>query len=287
MRINELIMNELKFVKLNHSVGTFNHYQTHLSHFERWCLKNGYEMVSDITDMALIEYITELKETCANITINKRIGILKRTFKTSGIAHEYLMDIKKFKETTTTFEMVDIETLRAIRKHALSLHDVFNNLTIKCIILLLIDTGCRANELIHIERKNVNLEAFEILLTRTKTKENRTVYIHPETAHELKKMMAIKTNHKYLLHHITCNRPINYFDIDWCMKHYRKIMNLDKLHAHMFRHTLASILLEHGADIKSVMEILGHRNLETTERYLHMRKEHVKKTFFKNYSFDE
>jgi len=71
------------------------------------------------------------------------------------------------------------------------------------------------------------------------------------------------------------------------MKHYRKIMNLDKLHAHMFRHTLASILLEHGADIKSVMEILGHRNLETTERYLHMRKEHVKKTFFKNYSFDE
>ena len=55
----------------------------------------------------------------------------------------------------------------------------------------------------------------------------------------------------------------------------------------MFRHSLASILLEHGADIKSVMELLGHRNLETTERYLHMSKDHVKKTYMKNYKLDE
>jgi len=154
-------------------------------------------------------------------------------------------------------------------------------------MLLLIGTGCRANELIHIEKKNVHLDALEILLTTTKTKENRVVYIHPETAKELKKMMAIKTNHKYLLHHIECDRPINYFDIDWMMKHYRKIMDVDKLHAHMFRHSLASIMLERGSDIKSVQEILGHRNLETTQRYTHSRKDHVKKTFFSNYDLNQ
>lgn len=287
MRIDELIMNELKFIKLNHSLGTFNHYQSHLSHFQRWCIKHGHEQVSDITDVVIIDYITELKETCENITINKKIGILKRAFITSGVRHDYLMSIKKFKEKTTTFEMADIELIKRLVKHLLSLQDVFNNLTIKCTMLVLIDTGCRANELIHIEKKNVNLDALEILLTTTKTKENRVVYIHSETAHELKKMMAIKSNHKYLLHHITCNRQLNYFDIDWMMKHYRKVLGVDKLHAHMFRHSLASIMLERGSDIKSVQEILGHRNLETTQRYIHSQKDHVKKTFFSNYDLNQ
>ncbi|MDG0888787.1 tyrosine-type recombinase/integrase [Paracholeplasma manati] len=287
MRINELVLNQLKYVKLTHSEGTYKHYESHLVHFEKWCHQHGNEFVSDITDMALIDYITDLKKSCANITINKKVGILKRTFVTSGITHEYLMNIKKFKEKTTTFEMVDIELLKAIRKHALSLHDVFNNLTIKCTMLLLIDTGCRVNELIHIEKKNVNLDAQEILLTTTKTKENRVVYIHTDTANELKKMMAIKSNHKYLLHHITLNRPLNYFDVDWLMKHYRKVMGVDKLHAHMFRHSLASILLEHGADIKSVQDILGHRNLETTQRYIHSQKSHVKKTFFSSFDLNQ
>lgn len=287
MRIKDLISNQLKHIKLTNAEGTYKHYLSHLSHFDRWCEQHALELVAELTDDVLIDFITDLKKTCANITINKKVGILKRTFVTSGITHEYLMNIKKFKEKTTTFEMVDIELLKAIRKHALSLHDVFNNLTIKCTILLLIDTGCRVNELIHIEKKNVNLDAQEILLTTTKTKENRVVYIHTDTAHELKKMMAIKTNHKYLLHHITLNRPLNYFDIDWLMKHYRKVMGIEKLHAHMFRHSLASIMLEKGADIKSVQDILGHRNLETTQRYIHSQKDHVKKTFFINFDLNQ
>lgn len=287
MRIKDLISNQLKHIKLTNAEGTYKHYLSHLSHFDRWCEQHALELVAELTDDVLIDFITDLKKTCANITINKKIGVLKRTFETSGITHTYLMSIKKFKEKTTTFEMVDITVLKAIRKHALSLHDVFNNLTIKCTILLLIDTGCRVNELIHIEKKNVNLDAQEILLTTTKTKENRVVYIHTDTAHELKKMMAIKTNHKYLLHHILLNRPLNYFDIDWLMKHYRKVMGIEKLHAHMFRHSLASILLENGADIKSVQDILGHRNLETTQRYIHSQKDHVKKTFFSNYNLNQ
>lgn len=287
MRIKDLISNQLKHIKLTNAEGTYKHYLSHLNHFDRWCEQHALELVAELTDDVLIDFITDLKKTCANITINKKIGILKRTFETSGITHTYLMGIKKFKEKTTTFDMVDITVLKAIRKHALSLNDVFNNLTIKCTILLLIDTGCRVNELIHIEKKNVNLDAQEILLTTTKTKENRVVYIHTDTAHELKKMMAIKTNHKYLLHHIVLNRPLNYFDIDWLMKHYRKVMGIEKLHAHMFRHSLASILLENGADIKSVQDILGHRNLETTQRYIHSQKDHVKKTFFSNFDLNQ
>ncbi|MBM7454144.1 integrase/recombinase XerC/integrase/recombinase XerD [Acholeplasma morum] len=286
MTVQELIDNKLKHIKLNYSIGTFNHYVSHFTHFLNWCNKNDIVKVNELNDSKLIDYVTEMKSTCKNITINKRIGMLKRAFREAGINNEYLNSIKKFKEKTTTFEMIDLHTLKAIRKHVLTLPDISNNLTIKCSILLLMDTGCRVNELIKIERKNVSIEQLEILLTTTKTKEDRIVYFQQSTAQEIKKMLAIKTNSKYLLHHVGLDRPINYFDIDWMMKRYRKIFNMDKLHAHMFRHSLASILLENGADIKSVQEILGHSNLETTQRYLHTRKEHVKKTFFSKYNLD-
>jgi len=287
MTINELVRVKLNEVRLNYSIGNFNYYKSHLMHFLKWCNVNDVINVDDLNDSKLVDYITDLKKTCENITINKRIGILKKTFQASSIPHDYLMSIKKFKETTKTYDMVEYDLLIRIRRHVLSLSDNENNLTIKCILLLMIDTGARANELIHIEKKNVKLDLQEILLTTTKTKENRVVYIHNDTAVEIKKMMALKTNHKYLLHHIAVNRPVNYFDIDWLMKHYRKIMNVDKLHAHMFRHTLASIMLENGSDIKSVQEILGHKNLETTQRYIHSKKDHVKKTFFSNFDFKE
>lgn len=287
MTVKDLVIVKLKHVKLNYSIGTFNHYNSHLMHFLKWCDANNVVEVSQLDDSKLIDYITDLKKTCENITINKRIGILKRAFNEAGIVHPYLSSIKKFKETTKTFDMIDYDLLKYIRKYTLGLSDLGNNLTIKCVILLLIDTGARANELIQIEKKNVDLENLEILLTRTKTKENRIVYFTPKTSLEIKKMLSIKTKHKYLLHNQMNDRPVNYFDIDWIMGHYKKVLRIEKLHAHMFRHSLASILLEHGADIKSVMELLGHRNLETTERYLHMSKDHVKKTYMKNYKLDE
>jgi site-specific recombinase XerD len=56
-------------------------------------------------------------------------------------------------------------------------------------------------------------------------------------------------------------------------------LNIDKLHPHMFRHSMATIWLENGADLKSVMTILGHSNIETTNRYLHQNPKHITKLY--------
>lgn len=286
MTINELIDNQLNHIKLNYSQGTYNHYKSHLEHFLKWCKTHNIYNVSDFTHGEIIAYISELKSTCENITINKRVGILKRAFITSGIKNDYLQNIKKFKERKTTFDMVDYETLKLIRNHVKNFSDVGNCLTHKCVVLLLIDSGCRLNELVHIEKRNVNLAHGEIVLKTTKTKEDRLIYLSEVTVHELSKMMLLKTNHKFLLHNINNDRPVNAFDVNFIMKSLKKSLDIDKLHAHMFRHSLASILLENGADIKSVQILLGHRNLETTERYLHLTDKHVKSVFKDKYKLE-
>ena len=62
MTVKDLVIVKLKHVKLNYSIGTFNHYNSHLMHFLRWCDANNVVEVSQLDDSKLIDYITDLKD---------------------------------------------------------------------------------------------------------------------------------------------------------------------------------------------------------------------------------
>ncbi|BCR36596.1 tyrosine-type recombinase/integrase [Mariniplasma anaerobium] len=78
---------------------------------------------------------------------------------------------------------------------------------------------------------------------------------------------------------------MNYFDVDNYMRKLRESLGMNKLHAHMFRHSLATLWLRSGADIVSVMEVMGHKNMETTQRYQHTEKRHIK-NMYEKYELD-
>ena len=229
----------------------------------------------------IVDYVSEMKKTCENVTINKNIGCIKRMYRASNIPFDYLQSINKLKERYKTFDVLDRENFIKLRKYIKQYPIVTTNgIFYKCFLALLADTGARINEILYIEKKNVNLEKSEILLTTTKTKEDRVVYLSDYIGVPIvKMMMQIKSDHKYLLHNISKNRAANYDDIRYILRNAKKDLGLKKLHPHMFRHTLATTLVEGGSDIASIMLILGHKNIKTTERYLHVSDKHVKKSY--------
>lgn len=287
MNIKDLSDRYISFIKRQHSTGTYRFYKNHLGHFIKWLSNKEVSDTDDFKYYLFDDYIANMKDTCANITINKRIGILKRMFKHMGIDLPYLQSIDKLRERVHTYDMIEETDLRMIRSYIRSIpseHE--NNLFYQVLILLLMDTGARISEILNIKKKNVNIQEQEILLTETKTKEDRIVYFKGASVQAVQKMIDIKNDHGYLLHHIVLNRQSNYFDVDNYMRKLRKLFGFKKLHAHMFRHSLATIWLQNGADITSVMSVLGHKNMETTQRYQHAKRKHIKEIYNKKFNLE-
>lgn len=282
MKIKEVINEMLLSVSIKHSKGTHKFYRSHLEHFLNWCNKQDIKEANEFTKDMLVYYIQDLKETCSNTTINKRIGILKRTFKHSNIDFDYLYQIQKLKETKKTFDMISDKDIKRILDYTKSLI-AQDKLMYQALILLLLDTGARINEVMNIEKKNINLIEDEILLTTTKSSEDRKVFFIEDTKEVIKQILKLENKTPYLLYNIRKERQINYDDVRYFFKHIKNELEIDKLHAHMFRHTHATILIENDADLISVMKLLGHRNIKTTERYLHLSNSFIKKTYKDKY----
>jgi integrase/recombinase XerC len=152
------------------------------------------------------------------------------------------------------------------------------------VISLFYFTGIRVSEMAGLETKNVNLNSLTIKVMGKGSKE-RLIPLHPELMEILKMYFEQKTQlfpsnqTPYLIINNTGKKSYPKMLYRIVNKYLSLVTPLEKKSPHVLRHTFATHLLNQGADINAIKELLGHANLSATQIYTHTSVQKLKEAY--------
>ena len=150
---------------------------------------------------------------------------------------------------------------------------------------MLYATGMRREELVRLQIGDIDSDRMLIRVRQGKGKKDRDVMLSPRLLQELRDYWraANPKPKTYLFpgkgRHPNADVPIDSRSIFNAVQQAAKRAGIDKpVHPHTLRHCFATHLLESGADLRTIQLLLGHADLKTTSRYLHLSERHLKAT---------
>jgi integrase/recombinase XerC len=274
----------LQFEKRS-SAHTIKSYQTDLEQFQKYLLFQ-YDCNEPETAKApmLRSWVVSLMEEGLNpSSINRKIAAL-RTFygylrKKKHIDSDPTKILSALKTRKKLPAFVEEKSMEMLFEEGV-FSDDFEGLRDRVIMELLYGSGIRLSELVELELKDLNLPARTIRVFGKRSKE-RIVPVSTSLAQLLQKYIeqrAPEENTDILL--LTdSNKAVYPVFVQRKVKQYLSaVTTLAQKSPHVLRHTYATHLLNRGADLNAIKELLGHANLAATQIYTHNSIEKLKKT---------
>ena len=276
--------------KVKHaSSNTISSYMRDIRQFEGWLIAHEGIDVVDATQQNIADYLEHLdSEGRSGATRSRSLASLKN-FYASVVSSGFLertpvVDIhiqrgeKKLPQILTGRE---IEQLLAqpVCVDSKGYRD-------KAMLEVMYATGIRVTELIDLNVDDVNLE--QGIIKCSGMKKSRAIPIYPAAlkalnvyVQDIRPLMVSDPAEKALFVNISGVRMSRqgFWKI---LKHYQAMAHIDKdITPHTLRHSFAVHLLENGADIGSVQELMGHSDISSTQMYTHMMNQKLKSVYEK------
>lgn len=233
------------------------------------------------------------RQKYSNNTINKFTEMVKMVYQFNAVNNfidgNPIRDLKKLKkeivETIIIPRKIKLEIFNWLNK--LSNDNVFN-LRDKIIIYLLNETGIRLNELVNLKTKNIDLETNTIHLDFTKTGVPRDVYFTNETKKYIKLYLSKVEPNAFFFQNLVDRKPMQKVTVNKLLARIQRELGIEQsISAHKWRHSLATELMNSSIPLKEIQNVLGHTELNTTQKYLHSNQEKTKKDILNVLSLQE
>ncbi len=229
----------------------------------------------------LYDFIKHLREkSYAPSSITRKIASIKGWFRWLKINEKIAQDPSVALESPKIPQKLPkVVTINEIEKIFSANLNCFE----KAVFELLYGCGLRVSELVNLEIKNLDLNA-KILKCFGKGSKERIVPIGEKAKEAIENYLDRRSfypNHDSKKLFINSNaHPVSRQEIYVLSQKIGKI--IDKhISPHVFRHSFATHLLENGADLRVVQELLGHSSVSTTQLYTHVSKKRLKDIYFK------
>jgi len=271
-----------------YSSHTINNYETDLITFVNFLNKEGITNIKDVDYKVIRFYLQELYDKkYAKKTVSRHISSLRSFFKyllkekvikTNPIT--LISNPKEDKKLPTFLYYQELENLLNIpnKKTPIGQRDIL-------ILELFYATGVRVSELVNIKISDINIYNTTIKILGKGNKERYVLY-----GNVCKNLLELYLNDGRLK--LLNNKNSDYLFLN---KNGNKLTDrgvrliIDKvlkkgalkkhISPHVLRHTFATHMLDEGADLKTVQELLGHANLSTTQVYTHVSNERLRNVY--------
>ena len=290
-KLIEKFIEYLEYEK-GYSKKTIISYEKDLELFNKYLKENKITNIKSIDYNTIRKYLSHLHdEKYEASSVSRKISALRSFFKynikektiinnpmtliSNPKKEKKLPKYLNYEEIERLINSIEIDTKEGIQE--------------RLIIELLYSTGIRVSELVNIKLKDIKIKENQINILGKGNKER--IVLFGEKAKDLIKqyMNAFKEYYQgniineYLLvnkkgKQLTTNK------IELIVKDaLRKSALKQNISPHTLRHTFATHMLDSGADLKSVQELLGHENLKTTAIYTHISNERLKHVFINSH----
>lgn len=268
----------------NYSTRTVENRDVYLRYFIAWCVERGLQHPNEITKPILERYQRYLfhyrksnGDPLSTRSQHARIVPVRAYFKWLTRENHILYN------PASEIELPRLE--RRLPKHVLTISeaetvlrqpDTQNPLGIRdrAILEVLYSTGIRRMELIHLTLTDVDIDRGTVMIRQGKGKKDRMIPIGERALRWIEKYrdevrieLAIAGDDGTLFL-TNLSEPFTPNRLTQMVRNYVNAADLGKRGAcHLFRHTMATLMLENGADIRFIQAMLGHVSLETTQIY--------------------
>src|SRR5690554_2416286 len=281
----------LEFQK-NYSIHTIVNYENDLHDFENFIIREGFakDLLSVSRDRIARNFISFLHdEGLSAKTINRKISALRHFY--DYLLENNLVEVNVFQKVTTPKiekKLPEIITDDIIDKIFKSINKTTPLGLRNYIILdLLYSCGLRVSEMVNLTVNDIYVNQRRILV-HGKGEKDRYVPIHQTLIDNLREYITFNRP-KLLKRNRTDVLLLNYRGTQISTRGVRIILNdiidrsgrTHKLHPHMLRHAFATTLLNNGADLRVVQELLGHEHLKSTQIYTKVSHETLKEKYNK------
>lgn len=286
-----LIEKFLDYLQLekNYSSNTLSAYKRDLIQYNKFIVENNCNLEIENADYKIIRswIVSMVNSNISNRSINRKVSSLKSFYKflikTETIRSSPLKahnPLKQSKKIQVPFSQEEINSLLD--------SDFFTNdykgVLQKSIIAFFYFTGVRRIELINIKESDISLESSTIKVMGKRSKE-RIIPILPKLKKSIKFYREIKsklignTSFEYLFISKNGKQLSEKFVYRTVNEYFKLVSPKIKKAPHVLRHSFATHLINEGADINSVKELLGHSSLSATQVYSHTSMERIKEVF--------
>ena len=251
---------------------TLKYYRTTIEAMTEVINKGVRHMQTDDLRAYLTEY--QEKHGSSRVTIDNIRRILSSFFSwledEDHILKSPVRRIHKVKTATNIKETYTDEELEKMRDNCVELRDL-------AIVDMLASTGMRIGEMVLLNKADINFNERECVVFGKGDKE-RVVYFDARTKIHLQNYINSRSDNDPALF-VTLRAPHTRIKIGGIESRLREIvrsLEIEKVHPHKFRRTLATMAIDKGMPIEQLQQLLGHKRIDTTLQYAMVKQSNVK-----------